>query len=110
MCEEIAGDSPGVQVCCHADVPDETEELRIRLNNANTYFSRMAADVFGDEDSVQLLLELYQKTSFRLSEFDTSRHGIALARLAAAHFCEVGAKLIYITEAGQNFIEWLDEK
>ena len=91
-----------------ADKVTETEELRQRLNNANTYFKRMAADVFGDEDSVRLLAELYQKTAIRLSEFDSGRQGIALSRLAAAHFCEVGANLIYITEAGQRFIEWLD--
>ena len=96
----------------HHRVPgkNETEELRQRLDNANNYFRRMAADVFGDEESIKLLVDLYQKTAIKLSEFDASRRGIALSRLTAAHFCEVGYNLIYITEAGQRFIEWLNQK
>lgn len=110
MCEEIAGDSPGVQVCCHADAPDETEELRIRLNMANNHFRWKAAEVLIDEDAVRLLLDLYQQSTIRIAEFDTGQRGIALARLTAANFCEVGAKIIYITEAGQGFIESLGQR
>ncbi len=108
MSDEIAGRPPVARQCCHADALNEADELRQRLDNANNHFRRMAADVFGDEDAVRLLAELYQKASIRISEFDSSRQGIALAKLTAAHFCEVGANLIYITEAGQRFIEWLD--
>ena len=110
MSDEIAGRPPVAQQCCHANAPNETEELRQRLNMANNHFRWKAAEVFGDEDAVRLLAELYQRSTIKLAEFDTGRQGIALARLTAANFCEVGAKIIYITEAGQRFIEWLKQK
>ena len=92
------------------EAPNETEELRQRLNNANTYFRRKATDVLVDEDAVRLLIDLYERSTIRMTDFDTCKNGFALARLTAANFCEVGANLIYITEGGQNFIEWLDRK
>ena len=110
MCEEIAGGMTGVQVCCHADTTDETEELRQRLNMANNHFRWKAAEVLGDEDAVRLLIELYQRSTIKIAEFDTGQRGLALARLTAANFCEVGAKIIYITEAGQGFIESLGQR
>ena len=84
-----------------------TDELRRRLDNANRHFRRKAASVLGDEDAVRLLAELYQSFNLDIEEFDTCQQGIALAKLTAANFCEVGAKVIYITEAGQSFIEAL---
>ena len=92
------------------DTIASTEDLRHRLNNANNHFRRKAAEVLGDEDAVVLLADLYEQSSIGLSDFDTCQHGIALARLTAANFCEVGANVIYITEAGQSFIESLDQK
>ena len=83
------------------------KELRQRLDNANRHFRRKAAAVLGDEDAVRLLAELYQSFNLDIEEFDTYRQGIALAKLTAANFCEVGVKVIYITEAGQSFIEAL---
>ena len=84
-----------------------TEELRQRLDNANRHFRRKAAAVLGDEDAVRLLAELYQSFNLDIEEFDTCQQGIALAKLTAANFCEVGSKVIYITKAGQRFIEAL---
>ena len=94
----------------HAVKVDETEELRQRLDNANNHFRWKAAEVLGDEDAVRLLIELYQQSTIRIAEFDACQDGISLARLTAANFCEVGANLIYITEAGQRFIESLDKR
>ena len=91
-------------------VKNETEELRQRLDNANNHFRWKAAEVLGDEDAVRLLIELYQQSTIRIAEFDACQYGISLARLTAANFCEVGANLIYITEAGQRFIESLDKR
>ena len=88
----------------------EIEQLRQRLDNANNHFRWKAAEVLGDEDTVRLLIELYQQSTIRIAEFDACQDGISLARLTAANFCEVGANLIYITEAGQRFIESLDKR
>ena len=88
---------------------ESTESLRHRLDSANKHFRRKAADVLGDENAVVLLADLYQSSSVRIKDFDACQHGIALAKLAAANFCEVGANLIYITEAGQSFIESINQ-
>ena len=94
----------------HAETVSETEELRQRLDNANNHFRWKAAEVFSDEDAVRLLIKLYQRSTIRIAEFDICQDGISLARLTAANFCEIGANLVYITEAGQGFIESLDQK
>ena len=56
------------------------------------------------------MAELYQSFNIDLEEFDACEYGVALAKLTAANFCEVGAKVIYITEAGQGFIEALNKE
>ncbi len=88
-------------------ITESAESLRHRLDNANRHFRRKAAAVLGDEDAVRLLAELYQSFNLDIEEFDTCQWGITLAKLTAANFCEIGAKVIYITEAGQSFIEAL---
>lgn len=85
--------------------PEEIRDLYQRLENANSHFRRKAAAVLGDDDAIWLLSTLYQTSSIEIVEVDTLKYGIALAKLTAANFCEVGANVIYITEAGQNFIE-----
>ena len=110
MTQDLAGQPTVAQECCHADALDVTEELRQRLNNANNHFRWKAAEVLGDEDAVRLLVKLYQRSTIRIAELDTCQDGISLARLTAANFCEIGANLVYITEAGQGFIESLDQK
>lgn len=94
----------------HGHTTESTESLRHRLDNANNHFRRKAADVLGDEDAVVLLAEIYQMASIRIRDFDSCQHGIALAKLTAANFCEIGANLIYITEAGQSFIESINQR
>ena len=81
------------------------DDLDTRLNSVNNHFRRKAADVLGDEHATMLLARLYQETSIRLVDFDACQNGIPLARLTAANFCAIGANVIYITEAGQAFIE-----
>ena len=46
-------------------------------------------------------------SSVDISDFDACDGGLPLAKLTAANFCEVGAKVIHITEAGQRFIDSL---
>ena len=86
-------------------VNDPTEELRQRLESANVHFRWKAAAVIGDEDAIRLLATLYQVFNIEISELDMRKNGIALAKLTAANFCEIGANVIYITDAGQDFIE-----
>ncbi|MCE2457362.1 MAG: hypothetical protein J4G14_06050 [Dehalococcoidia bacterium] len=85
-----------------------TEDLRHRLDNANRHFRRKAAAVLGDEEAVRLLAKMFKLVTLPFDDFDTCEEGIALAKLTAANFCEIGSNVIYITEAGQNFIEALD--
>lgn len=89
---------------------NRAEGLQQRLDNANRHFKRKSAEVLADEDAVRLLADLYQSVNITMDEFDTCKRGIALAKLTAANFCEVGARVIYITEAGQRFIEALDKE
>ena len=82
--------------------------LQQRIDNANRLFRRKAAEVFNDEDSVRLLARLYQAVVIDIVDFDSGKEGIALAKLTAANFCEIGAKVIYITESGQRFIKAIE--
>ena len=84
---------------------DMDQNLRRRLSQANAYFTRKADEVFIDELSLKLLAALYEQTVVSISELDVGTGGPSLARLAAANFCEIGANVIYITEAGQKFVE-----
>lgn len=84
---------------------EPVQTLRQRLDNANNHFRKKAAAVFGDGDAVRLLARLYQAVIVDIADFDACKDGVSLAKLTAANFCEIGAKSIYITEAGQNFID-----
>ena len=87
--------------------PNSTENLHQRLANANDYFRRKASEVFNDKVALGLLDTMYRGVVVDISQFDACENGIPLAKLTAANFCEVGAKVIYITEAGQRFIDSL---
>ena len=89
------------------DTTKSTENLRHRLANTNDYFRRKASEVFNDQAALDLLKALYQDVVVDITAFDVCESGLPLARLTAANFCEVGAKVIYITEAGQRFIDTL---
>jgi hypothetical protein len=82
---------------------------RQRLANANDYFHRKATEVFNDKAALQLLEKMYQDVVWDIADFDACQNGIALAKLTAANFAEVGAKIIYITEAGQRFMDSVRE-
>ena len=42
------------------------------------------------------------------ADFDVAQDGIALARPAAANFAEIGATVVYITDAGRRFIQYIE--
>ena len=84
-------------------------DLKLRLDNANRYFRRMAAAVFNDEEAMELLRSMYKDVLVKNEGFDFRQRWRALARLTAANFCELGADDIYITEAGQRFIDSLSK-
>ncbi len=92
----------------HQTLMDETKE---QLENANSYFRRKAAEVATDEQAISLLTDVfYPETTINIEHVDTRRSGIALAKLTAAAFCEIGARSIYITEAGQRFVKSLETR
>ena len=88
---------------------DETD-LRNRLDNVNAYYRRKAADVVMDKSAVRLLANLYQTTTIELPDLDTCNDGIALAKLAATKFCEIGPRAVQITETGIDFIDSIRKK
>ena len=88
---------------------DPTEELRHRLDNANDYFKRKANEVFTDDVALRLLAAMYQSRFIEIADFDPCKQGIALAKLTAANFAEIGANIIYITESGQRFIKGIED-
>ena len=92
-----------------SNTSNSRETLRQRVANANRHFERKASEVFNDEAAVRLLARLYTLGIVEVEEFDPCKDGLALARLAAANFCEVGANVIHITNAGQRFIETIDK-
>ena len=85
-----------------------SETLRERLLNANDYFRRKASEVFNDDAALRLLSEMHQRVVVDIPELPLGEEGLALAKLTAANFCEIGAKVIYITQAGQRFIESIE--
>ena len=90
------------------DTSTSTESLRQRLDNANDYFRRKASEVFNDVAALRLLADLYEQVVVDVANFDPCENGIALAKLTAANFCEVGGSLIYITESGQRFVDSIE--
>ena len=90
------------------DVVNSPENIRRRLKNANDHFRRKASEVFNDEAALGLLVDIYQNVVVEISDFDSCENGIPLSKLTAANFCEIGEKVIYITEAGQKFIESIE--
>ena len=86
-----------------------SENLRVRLANANDYFRRKASEVYNDQEALDLLKTIHQDVVVDISNFDACSHGIPLSKLTAANFCEIGAKVIFITDAGRNFISSLKE-
>lgn len=65
----------------------------------------MAATVFNDDEAIELLRLMYRNVLVENEAFDFQKNGRALARLTAANFCELGPTDIYITQAGQRFID-----
>ena len=87
---------------------DPVEDLRRRLDNANNYFLRKASEVFNDEAALRLLAGMYCDVVVQIADFDPGKNGLPLAKLTAANFCEIGENVIYITDAGQKFIESIE--
>ena len=83
---------------------DPVSNLQQRLARANAYFRRKAAGVLTDDTAVRLLADLYQHGLIEFERFNSVRHGIPLAKISAAGFCEIGATAIYITLSGERFI------
>ena len=108
-CLESSGAAPGqswVNLAAHLalDGTRPTPEIQERLRNANRYFRWKAAEVFNDKPALSLLRLLNEKTVIDINGMGPEFDKLALAKLTAANFCEIGAKVIFITHAGQRFI------
>ena len=87
-----------------SDSSRSTEGLHVRIANANDYFRRKATEVYNDQGALDLLKSMDQNVVVDISNFDIGELGLPLSKLTAANFCEVGATVIFITDAGRNFI------
>ena len=76
-----------------------------RLSSAKTknYFRRKISEVLNDDAALRLLSDIYETSVVEKASFD--QRGAALAKLTAANFCEIGAKVVYITDPGRRFID-----
>jgi hypothetical protein len=83
---------------------DFLADLQNRLEEVNRHFRRKIAAVVNDDAAVRLLASMYQDVVVETSDFNFSRDGRSLAKLTAAHFCEVGANGVYITDQGRRFV------
>ena len=83
---------------------DSAADLQRRLDNANAYFRRKAAEVLTDDSAVRLMAVLYQDGLVELADFNSGELGIPLAKIAAAGFCEIGVTAIYVTQSGERFV------
>ena len=83
------------------------DNLRQRLANANDYFRRKASEVYNDQEALDLLKTMDRDVVVDIANFDACSFGVPLSKLTAANFCEIGAKVIFITEAGQRFLNSL---
>ena len=89
----------------HRYLDNTEEELRRRLANANDYFHRKASEVLNDEAALKLLAALYEEKVIDIEDIDMRESGIPLAKLTAANFCQIGAKVIYVTDHGYRFVD-----
>lgn len=96
-------------VASSPSVDEPTHSLQQRLDNVNAHFRRRAAAVLTDDAARGLLDILYQDGVFDLADFNAGEHGVPLAKLTAANFCEIGANAICITDAGQRFVMSITE-
>ena len=71
--------------------------------SAKRYFRRKTSEVLNDDAALRLLADIYETSVAEKASFD--QRGVALAKLTAANFCEIGAKVVYITDAGRRFID-----
>ena len=89
----------------HARTEDSPESLRHRLDNANAHFRRKAAEVLDDEHALKYLDKLYRDVVIDIPDSELSQQELALAKLAAANFCEIGINAISITLSGRRFAD-----
>lgn len=83
----------------------------VGVERVNSYFRLKAAEVFNDEASVRLLARLYESHSLPYPDLPVDDiNGVALARLTAAGFCEVGPLRARITDDGQRFIDSIHQE
>ena len=83
---------------------------RVRLDDLKQHLRRKAAAVVNDDAALSLLASMYSKRVVETAAFDFCQDGRALAKLTAAHFCEIGANTVYITYRGQRFMDVLKAK
>lgn len=80
---------------------------RLSSVEAKKYFRRKISEVLSDDAALRLLADIYETRVVEKASFD--QRGTALAKLTAANFCEIGAKVVYITDSGQRFIDMIKE-
>ena len=81
-----------------------TRDLQRRLEIANAYFRRKATEVLTDDTALGMMAVLYQDGLIDIAKLNEGQLAIALAKITAAGFCEIGVHAICITQSGERFV------
>ena len=84
---------------------EELRELTQRLSATNNYFGRRASEVLTNEAAVRLIARMFEDKVMDKDKLDLGGDGEAFALLNGAAFCEIGANVYYITDAGMRFVQ-----
>ena len=90
-------------------MPDSKTELRQKVSRTSNYFRRKASAVLADAYALELLADLYEAGVMDKPDLDLCERCDALAKLAAANLCELGENIVYITPAGRQFIDRIQD-
>ena len=69
------------------------------------HFRRKTAAALNDREAMLLLQYMHQHRLIEVNNFNYQHNGKSLAKLTAAHLCEIGANSVYITHRGDRLFQ-----
>ena len=102
--------APETFLFAFAEDTDRVTELEQRLANANAHFRRKAWEVVADDLAMSMLADLHADLVVDIAALNLTDQSLALAKLAAAGFVEIGASVVSITDAGHTSFQSVEEK
>lgn len=84
------------------------EEINLKLERVTDHFRRRTGAVLSNDPALRLLADLYEVGAMEKSDLGLCQRCGPLAKLTAANLCEVGVNIIYITPAGRQLINSIE--